>query len=35
MKSYEDQVEKLVKKGLLGLKGTKCISLEVFDAPDG
>ena len=31
----EDQAEELVKKGLLGLKGKKCISIEVYDAPEG
>lgn len=30
----EDQAEDLVQKGVLGLKGTKCISIEVFDAPE-
>lgn len=30
----EDQAESLVKKGLLGLKGTRCVSIEVFDAPE-
>lgn len=30
----EDQVMELVAKGVLGLKGTKCVSAEVFDAPD-
>ena len=31
----EDLAENLVKKGLLGLKGQKCISIEVYDAPEG
>lgn len=30
----EDRAENLVKKGLLGLKGTRCVSIEVFDAPE-
>ncbi|MEZ7762048.1 hypothetical protein O3689_02240 [Prevotella nigrescens] len=30
----EDQAMELVSKGVLGLKGTKCVSTEVFDAPD-
>ena len=31
----EEQAEEFVKKGLLGLKGKKCISIEVYDAPEG
>lgn len=30
----EDRSENFVKKGLLGLKGTRCVSIEVFDAPE-
>ena len=30
----EDQAEALVRKGFLGLKGTRCVSIEVFDAPE-
>lgn len=30
----EDLAETLVKKGFLGLKGKKCTSIEVFDAPE-
>ena len=30
----EDQAEALVRKGFLGLKGTRCVSTEVFDAPE-
>lgn len=30
----EDWAENLVKKGILGLKGTRCVSIEVFDAPE-
>ena len=31
----EDHAEVLVKKGILGLKGKKCISIELYDAPEG
>ena len=30
----EDQAAALVRKGFLGLKGTRCVSIEVFDAPE-
>lgn len=30
----EDQAETLVRKGFLGLKGARCVSIEVFDAPE-
>ena len=30
----EDQAEALVRKGFLGLKGKRCVSIEVFDAPE-
>ncbi len=30
----EDQAEALVRKGFLGLKGTRCVSIEVFDTPE-
>ena len=29
----EVQAETLVRKGFLRLKGTRCVSIEVFDAP--
>lgn len=30
----EDHAMELVSKGCLGLKGTKCVSVEIYDAPD-